>query len=106
MRANAAIFYAAEGYSTAGPKLMGRHAAGEGFLRAWMRHAEVPALLCCARRKAAAAEFAALRAKAERVLPVRWFPPEDTKALADAGTLYLPDPHLSVHAWRRRREGL
>ena len=58
MRANAAIFYAPEGYSTVGPRLMGRHAAGEGFLRAWLRHAEVPALFCYTRRKAHGEQFA------------------------------------------------
>ena len=106
MRANAAIFYAPEGYSTAGPRLMGRHAAGEGFLRAWMRHAEVPALLCYARRKEHAEEFAALRASyGGRVLPTRWIGQSDLNGLAEAGTLYLPDPNLALHAWRRRREG-
>ena len=30
--ANAAIHYRAEGFDTSRPKLMGRHAAGEGFL--------------------------------------------------------------------------
>jgi len=106
MRANAAIFYAPEGYSTAGPRLMGRHAAGEGFLRGWLRHAEVPAYFCYTRRKAHAEQFAAAgREHAGRALPVRWIGQNDFKGLAEAGTLYLPDPNLAAHAWRRRREG-
>jgi hypothetical protein len=38
---NAAIHYVPGGYDTSGPKLMGRMAAGEGFLDAWLRHAGV-----------------------------------------------------------------
>ncbi len=41
MGANAAIFFHPEGYDTSAPKLMGRHAAGEGFLRGFFRHADV-----------------------------------------------------------------
>ena len=106
MPANAAIHFEPDGYSTSGPKLMGRQAAGEGFLRAWMRHAEIPALLCQVRSEAHAARFAALRdAHAQRALPVRGIRAGDVAALAEAGTLYLPDPGLPAHAWRRRRLG-
>jgi hypothetical protein len=38
---NAAIHYVPAGYDTRGPKLMGRMAAGEGFLDASLRHAGV-----------------------------------------------------------------
>jgi len=34
----AAIFYHPEAYSTCGPKLMGRNAAGESFLRGFVAH--------------------------------------------------------------------
>jgi glycosyltransferase involved in cell wall biosynthesis len=103
---NAAIHFAPEGYTTApGRKLMGRQAAGEGFLRAWMANAEVPAFLCHTARRSHAQAFAELRSKARSAVPVKWVQPRDADALAEAGTLYLPDPGLARAAWRRRRLG-
>ncbi len=104
--ANAAIYFDPRGYSTGAPRLMGRHAAGEGFLRAFMRHADVDMLHCCCAHKADAEEFARLRdAHAARHIPVRWVPADDPAALADPGALYVPGPNLAAHAWRRRRVG-
>ena len=34
----AAIYYHPEAYTTSGPKLMGRNAAGESFLRGYIKH--------------------------------------------------------------------
>jgi hypothetical protein len=36
---NPCIYYHPEAYTTSGPKLMGRHAAGESFLRGFVQHA-------------------------------------------------------------------
>jgi hypothetical protein len=36
---NPCIYYHPEAYTTSGPKLMGRHAAGESFLRGFLQHA-------------------------------------------------------------------
>ncbi len=44
--ANAAIFYRPEGFETTGPRLMGRQAAGEGFLKGFVQHADVDRLYC------------------------------------------------------------
>ena len=46
--ANAAIYFHAEGYRTDQPKLMGRHAAGEGFLKGMLDHAAVGELVAYA----------------------------------------------------------
>jgi hypothetical protein len=35
---SAAIYYHPEAYTTSGPKLMGRNAAGESFLRGFLSH--------------------------------------------------------------------
>ena len=48
MAANAAIYFHEEGYRTDQPKLMGRHAAGEGFLKGFLAHAEVDELVAYA----------------------------------------------------------
>ena len=36
-RPNAAIYYAVDAFDTSRPRLMGRHAAGEGFLRGFVK---------------------------------------------------------------------
>jgi glycosyltransferase involved in cell wall biosynthesis len=103
---NAAIHFAPEGYTTGkGPKLMGRQAAGEGFLRAWMQHAGVPAFFCHTSRREFAEAFAALRPPERSSVPSRWVTPRDADGIAEAGTLYLPDPGLARAAFRRRRMG-
>ena len=56
---NAAIHYVPAGYETKGPKLMGRMAAGEAFLDAYLRHAGVERFYCYAQERKAAEHFAA-----------------------------------------------
>ncbi|MEZ5832183.1 MAG: glycosyltransferase family 4 protein [Dongiaceae bacterium] len=98
---NAAIHYVPAGYETRGPKLMGRMAAGEGFLDAFLRHAGVERFYCYAAERKAAEQFAALAQRAGST-PVEWIPWSSPASLAKPGVLYNPDPSLHDHAWRRR----
>lgn len=98
---NAAIHYVPAGYETKGPKLMGRMAAGEGFLDAYLRHSGVERFYCYASERAAAEQFAQL-ARRLGSTPVEWIPWTDPARLAGPGALYIPDPSLHDHAWRRR----
>ena len=98
---NAAIHYVPAGYDTKGPKLMGRMAAGEGFLDAYLRHAGVERFYCYALERKAAAQFAAL-AQSLTATPVEWISWANPAGLAKPGALYIPDPGLHDHAWRRR----
>jgi len=98
---NAAIHYVPAGYNTKGPKLMGRMAAGEGFLDAYLRHAGVERFYCYAQERKAAEQFAAL-AQSHGSAPVEWIPWANPAGLARPGVLYIPDPSLHDHAWRRR----
>jgi glycosyltransferase involved in cell wall biosynthesis len=99
---NAAIHYVPAGYDTKGPKLMGRMAAGEGFLQAFLRHAGVERFYCYAPERRAAEQFAGL-AQSFGAGPVEWIPWTAPTGLAKPGALYIPDPGLHDHAWRRRR---
>jgi glycosyltransferase involved in cell wall biosynthesis len=101
MPRNAAIHYVPAGYDTKGPKLMGRMAAGEGFLDAWLRHAGVERFFCYAAQRQDAERFAAL-ARDSAAAPVEWLPWAAPQGIARPGALYLPDPGLHAHAWRRR----
>jgi glycosyltransferase involved in cell wall biosynthesis len=101
---NAAIHYVPAGYDTSGPKLMGRMAAGEGFLDAWLRHAGIERFYCYAPDRKAADQFAAL-ARGAGPATVEWIPWSSPAQLARPGALYVPDPGLHDHAWRRRGHG-
>src|SRR5690349_13689258 len=98
---NAAIHYVPAGYDTKGPKLMGRMAAGEGFLDAYLRHAGVERFYCYALDRKDAEHFAALAGRASAT-PVDWISWGNPAGLARPGALYIPDPSLHDHAWRRR----
>ena len=103
---NAAFYFDPEGYTTAGPKLMGRQAAGEGFLRGFLRHAQVDAYYCFAPGRTAAQSFARLCEEcAPAGRPVRCVTCEELSRPSETGTLFLPVPGLGAMAWRRRRVG-
>ena len=101
--ANAAILYRPEGYTTGGTRLMGRQAAGEGFLKGFVRHAEVDRLYCYTPRRTEAEHFNAAVKANGNTRPVKWLNESDPRSPAEPGALYLPDPSISQHAWRRRR---
>ena len=93
--ANAAIYFHDEGYRTDQPKLMGRHAAGEGFLKGMLDHAEIDEVVAYAESGQQFQLFERLcRSSGGRNagLPKAWAGPEREAALARAGTLMLPGP--------------
>jgi glycosyltransferase involved in cell wall biosynthesis len=100
-----ALYYAPEGFETSREKLMGRHAAGEGFLRGMVRHAGFEPLVALTRSQADADAFrrqvAAMGAtiRAEAILE------DDLPKLSRIGALMIPGPGLGPPAWRRRRAG-
>ena len=106
MGANAAIYFHEEGYRTDQPKLMGRHAAGEGFLKGFLAYAEIDELVAYAENEAQFQLFGKLCAATggrNAGLPKRWAGPGRDDVLARAGTLMLPGPGLAEYGWRRRR---
>jgi|AraplaMF_Col_mMF_1032025.scaffolds.fasta_scaffold00054_85 glycosyltransferase involved in cell wall biosynthesis len=100
--ANAAILYRPEGFETTGPRLMGRQAAGEGFLKGFVQHADVDTLYCYAPRREQAEHFDAAVKGNGNTRPVHWLNEIDARSPSAPGALYLPDPSVSQHAWRRR----
>lgn len=100
----AAIYYEAEGYVTSVSKLMGRQAAGEGFLRA-AAQSGVTSLACHATSQQEAQLFAQQVAGYGFKGDVRWVKKGALDEIADAGCLYLPGPAMSEFAWHRRSFG-
>lgn len=103
---NAALHYEVEAFDTSRAKLMGRHAAGEGFLRGYARHASTETLLCHTRAKKDFADFVSRVEKlAGRPRACRWIPYGNAEGLAQAGCLFYPAPNVGELAWRRRFHG-
>ncbi|MBS0333790.1 MAG: glycosyltransferase family 4 protein, partial [Proteobacteria bacterium] len=88
------------------PRLLGRHVAGEGFLRGFLRHAEVDRFYFWRGRNIdAAALEATVRELAPIDKPVRWFADFERPELKEAGVVALSGPNLDVEAWARRPFG-
>lgn len=106
IRPETAIYFASEAFTTAGKaRLMGRHAAGEGFLRALVLHGSAEVLNCYAATKRDAEAFSDLAKGWGGGKPVRWIPHGQLGGLRAAGGLFLPGPDLAEMAWQRRRLG-
>jgi len=98
---NAALFFADDAYNTERPKLMGRHVAGYGFLKAYLSD---PAtgdrwlyVADQASREALKKYLHAVPAGAR----VRTLGPESIAGLAEPGCLFYPGPALAEPAWQR-----
>lgn len=103
MTNTAAIFYKADGFETRGKRLLGRQAAGEGFLKALVQYGTAESLFCYATSHNEFVEFC------QRIQPwmktqrkVEWLPVNNPQLLSQVGTVYRPDPVLSKQAWQRR----
>lgn len=97
----AAIYFHPEGYRTDGPRLMGRHAAGESFLRAFLARPRGGTLWAQVARPEHGAAFAALARDAGRGEEVRVIGPDRLAALATPGAVHHPGPGVAEFAWQR-----
>lgn len=106
---NPAIFFDAEGYSIDGPRLMGRQAAGNAFLRAAVAAAAqqeaAQPLYVCAPKRESAQLFANLVRQIDSRCKAEWVPADRVDLLAQVGTLYLPGPGLDAMARLRLHAG-
>jgi alpha-maltose-1-phosphate synthase len=101
----AAIFYHPEAYTTSGPKLMGRNAAGESFLRGFLSHSTYSEFWAQVQRPEHARHFASAVSSLGRREPVRSVDKSSLGALAQAGVVYYPGPGIGEHAFDRAAYG-
>lgn len=102
---NAAIYYVPEAYATDGPKLMGRNAAGESFLRGYLKHSRASAFWSLTESPQHARLFGEAIRKAGRHEPVNSLVRTDAKGLTEAGTVFYPAPNIGDLAFRRAMQG-
>jgi glycosyltransferase involved in cell wall biosynthesis len=100
-----AIYFHPEAYTTAGPKLMGRNAAGESFLRGFLAHSTATEFWAQVQRPEHAQHFAKSVRSAGREEPVKAVDKTSLAALAQAGVVYHPGPGIGEHAFHRAAYG-
>ncbi|MDB2505195.1 glycosyltransferase family 4 protein [Gammaproteobacteria bacterium] len=103
---SAAIFYHPEAYSTEGPKLMGRNAAGESFINGFFKYSTPSETLFAQVIAQSHAEQFAQRAKAfGRKEQVKAFSNHSLGLAEQAQVVYHPGPGIGEHAYQRRLFG-
>ncbi|MBL6946296.1 MAG: glycosyltransferase, partial [Rhodospirillales bacterium] len=101
--ANAALFYHPDAVESGGSKLMGRHAAGEGFLTGFVRYSDADAFYCHCANEAHFADFQTRVGAVDSLArPSHWIPFGQQQEIGGVGCLSLPTPSLAGAAWRRR----
>ena len=102
---NAAICFEPDGYVLNGPKLMGRQAAGNAFLRAAVAGRGDKPLYAYTPQRRSAEVFAQLVRELDPAAVAGWVPADRLDLLSQIGTLYLPGPGLDAAARLRLRSG-
>lgn len=98
----AAIYFHPDGFDTSTDRLLGRHSAGESFLRGLIRYGSSPRLDLWNATGGDEAKLGQLIRRIEPTdRPTRWVAREARAQLSDPGVLHLPTPSLPQEAWRR-----
>lgn len=103
--ANAAIHYFPEAFTTKGEKLMGRHAAGESFIRGLFRYSTSEELWVHVDKKSYGKHFHSRMADYGCNKPLHVVDRSELQKLAVPGTLFCPGPGLEPAAWQRTYVG-
>ena len=98
---NPVIYYHPEAYTTSGPKLMGRNAAGESFLRGFLTHSKATAFWAQVQKPEHGQHFVGQVKAQGRTESVHSVAPQQLAALAQAGLVYYPGPGIGQHAFHR-----
>lgn len=103
---NAAVYLNPEAYDTSGKALMGRHSAGESFLKGFLDYASVDRLYFWNVADSPRAELETLVGRLSKIdKPVEWIDRNQRNRLKAAGAVHLPSPNLTREAWARRAFG-
>ena len=101
----AVIYYHPEAYTTSGPKLMGRNAAGESFIKGYLKHSKTTAFWAQVQNLEHGQHFAQTVKAMGRSEPVSLVESGGLSALQTMGTVYFPGPGISEHAHHRALAG-
>lgn len=105
MSNDAVILFEPDGYVLTGPKLMGRQAAGNAFLKAAVKGRANAHITAYTPHKRSAQVFAEAVTAIDPKAEPRWISPSHLDKIAAEGALYLPGPMLGQGASMRLRAG-
>ena len=100
-----AIYFHPEAYTTSAPKLMGRNAAGESFLRGFLAHSKSSELWVQVANREHAKTFAAMVQAAGLSKTIKVVDNTSLAALSQPGMVYYPGPGIGEYAWQRASYG-
>lgn len=103
--ANAAIWYAPDGYDPGAKGINGRRVAGEGFLRGFFAHARAEEFLCLTRGPGDEAHFRAFAAREGVTRPIRAVRLDSLAGIAPVDVVSYPSPNFAAECWRRAPHG-
>ena len=101
----AALQYVSTEFDTTGPRLLGRHSASEGMLKAWVQHSGADPLTCWTANPTEGQHFAKRAAEFGSSAPTARAGIGAERALIEAGALWLADPSVGAYTWHRRAHG-
>ncbi len=96
-----AIYFHPDAFTTNRERLMGRHVAGETFLKGYFQHSSAAALWTLVREKSEAEQFAKLARESGNASAVQAFTPDQMRAASKPGTIFYPGPDISELAFQR-----
>jgi len=103
---NAVIQFHPDGFDTGGARLMGRQAAGESFVRGFLRHAEVDRFRFWNWGALPTEQLDPLLRRIHPTdRPVDWLARHELSRIAETGCLFTPTPANTTEAWNRRIMG-
>ncbi len=100
-----AIYYHPEAFSITGPKLMGRNAAGESFLRGFLKYSKSNEFWAQVEHKEHANDFLQKVRDSGRSEPVRSVNRSSIQALSKSEVLFYPGPDIGQQAFHRSLHG-
>ncbi len=96
------IFYHPEAYSITGPKLMGRNAAGDSFLRGYLKYAiSTDSFFAQVSAQSHASQIREIVQKNGRFSRTKTIFSHDLNLAEDAGVMYHPVPGIGDHCRQR-----
>lgn len=102
----AAIYYHPEAYTTTLPKLMGRNAAGESFLRGYIQYSTNKEFIAFIQNAEHGKYFANSVRSFGRSEPIKSVDKNSLQILSQAKTLYYPGPGIGQQAYYRTAHGI